>query len=133
MKTYKTDEPLWSDILDIFETTDRGHADIVNKPIIKLFENTLFLKQDSQKLQTEFENTIDNILSAGNNSVSVISEDGNTITTTYSDGTKMVAIMDDTSIIQEEYDAEGVLISKTGTYITDTAIETKELGIKDEE
>ena len=45
MKTYETDSPVFSDVLNIFETTDPAHADLLNTVNKQLFENTLVLKK----------------------------------------------------------------------------------------
>lgn len=50
MKTYETDSPKFSETLDIVETTDPVHADLVNGINKELFENTLCLKQEVTKL-----------------------------------------------------------------------------------
>lgn len=65
-------------------------------------------------------------------SVSVIDDAGKTITTTYADGTRVVAVMDDTSIIENVYDADGSLISRTGVFMDEDQIEVKELGTDEE-
>ena len=74
---------------------------------------------------------IDN-LGAHTDSISVIDDAGRTITTTYADGTKTVAVMDDTSIIENTYDADGILISRTGIFMNENQIEVKELGADEE-
>lgn len=124
MKTYKTENPEWSDEIDIFETTDAGHASCFNKPVKKLFENTLYLRETSRQLEK-------NILSI-ENSVSVIDDATGTVTTTYADGTRVVSTVNDSSIIETVYDADGNMVSKMGTYITDDKIEVKELEIDEE-
>lgn len=45
MKTYETDSPEFSNMLNVFETTDPAHADLVNGVNKQLFENTLVLKE----------------------------------------------------------------------------------------
>lgn len=124
MKTYKTENPEWSNEIDIFETTDPGHASNFNRPVKKLFENTLHLKETSRQLEK-------NILKI-ENSVSVIDDATGTVTTTYADGTRVVITVNDASIIEAVYDAGGNIVSKTGTYITDNRIEVKELEIDEE-
>lgn len=47
MKSYKTDSPVFSDKLDLCETTDPAHADLLNQIYIKLFENTLVLQKQN--------------------------------------------------------------------------------------
>lgn len=74
---------------------------------------------------------IDN-LGAHTDSISVIDDAGKTITTTYADGTRTVAVMDDTSIIENTYDAGGSLISRTGAFMSGDQIEVKELGTDEE-
>lgn len=41
---YTTETPVFSDKLDILETTDPGHADILNPINKRIFENTLYLR-----------------------------------------------------------------------------------------
>ncbi|MDE5698178.1 MAG: hypothetical protein K2I96_12340 [Lachnospiraceae bacterium] len=65
-------------------------------------------------------------------SVSVIDDAGRMITTTYADGTKTVAVMDDTSILENTYDTGGNLISRTGVFMNEDQIEVKELGTDEE-
>ena len=74
---------------------------------------------------------IDN-LGAHSDSISVIDDTGRTITTKYADGTRTVAVMDDTSIIENTYDADGILISRTGIFMNENQIEVKELGADEE-
>ncbi len=62
-------------------------------------------------------------------SVSVIDDAGKTITTTYADGTKVVIAMDDTSMIETVYDAEGRKVSRTGIYMDENRIEIRGLGL----
>lgn len=50
MKKYETDSPQFSETLNIVETTDPVHADLVNGINKGLFENTLCLKQEVTKL-----------------------------------------------------------------------------------
>lgn len=56
-----------------------------------------------------------------------ISEDGKTITTVYEDGSKSISVFDETSITQYNYNANGEIESKIGTYISGNTIEEKEL------
>lgn len=42
---YTTETPVFSDKLDILETTDPGHADILNPINRQIFENTLYLRE----------------------------------------------------------------------------------------
>ena len=44
----------------------------------------------------------------------------------------VVAVMDDTSIIENVYDADGSLISRTGVFMDEDQIEVKELGTDEE-
>lgn len=60
MKDYTNNTPEFSEIIKILETTDPGHADILNEPLKKLFQNTLVIRdaiqeliQDLSALQTE--------------------------------------------------------------------------------
>lgn len=46
MKDYTTDNPVFSESIKILETTDPGHADMVNVTTQQLLENTLFLYQE---------------------------------------------------------------------------------------
>lgn len=62
-------------------------------------------------------------------STTVIADDNTSVTTTYADGSKVVVNMDDTSIIETYYDAEGNVTGKKGTYIDGNTIEEKELSI----
>lgn len=52
MKTYKTDSPEFSETLDIVETTDPVHADLVNGINKGLFENTLVVKKQIDEVQS---------------------------------------------------------------------------------
>ncbi|MCM1220436.1 MAG: hypothetical protein NC548_38720 [Lachnospiraceae bacterium] len=122
MKAYETSNPEWSDTMEILEVTDPGHADNFNVPIKKLFENTLVLKKDTEQSQESIKNAL-----SAENCVIEISDDGNMITTVYEDGARTVTAVKNTSIIKEEYSAEGELISKIGVYITDNKIEVKKL------
>lgn len=67
-----------------------------------------------------------------NDSVSVIDDDNKSITTTYSDGTKAVIVMDDTSMIETVYDAEGGKVSRAGVYMDENRIEIRGLGLDEE-
>lgn len=71
-------------------------------------------------------------MDAHTDSISVIDDAGKTITTTYADGTRTVAVMDDTSIVERAYDADGSLISRTGVFMNENQIEIKELGTDEE-
>ncbi|MBD5089368.1 MAG: hypothetical protein HDT30_11275 [Clostridiales bacterium] len=51
MKTYKTDSPEFSETLNIVETTDPVHADLVNDINKGLFENTLVVKKQIDEVQ----------------------------------------------------------------------------------
>ena len=45
MKKYEPENPEFSTSINITETTDRAHADIINDPLKQLHQNTLKLKQ----------------------------------------------------------------------------------------
>ncbi len=62
-------------------------------------------------------------------SISVIDDTNKLITTTYADGTKAVIAMDDTSMIETVYDAEGGKVSRTGIYMDENRIEIRGLGL----
>lgn len=47
MKKYSNDEPVFSNEIDILETSDRGHADVINSPIKQVYENTQFLRKEN--------------------------------------------------------------------------------------
>lgn len=65
-------------------------------------------------------------------SVTVIDDDDKSITTTYADGTRAVIAMDDTSMIETVYDAEGGKVSRTGVYTDANRIEIRGLGLDEE-
>ena len=44
MKDYTSENPAFSDMVEILETSDPGHADIINQAIKQLLQNTLVLK-----------------------------------------------------------------------------------------
>lgn len=82
-------------------------------------------------LQEQIDNVMEDI-NTQEDCVSVIDEDGKTITTTYADGTKTVTVMDDAGIVETAYDADGMRVSKTSIHMSDNRIEIKELGADEE-
>lgn len=52
MKKYETDSPQFSETLNIVETTDPVHADLVNDINKGLFENTLVVKKQIDAVQS---------------------------------------------------------------------------------
>ena len=61
MKEVKIESPLFSDVIQVTEPTDRAHADIVNAAPLTAFENTLALKKITEELssaQKEFQTNI---------------------------------------------------------------------------
>ena len=74
-------------------------------------------------------NDMQNGLNTQSDSVSIIDDNNKSITTTYADGTSTVIVMDDTSMIETAYDAEGGKVSRTGIYMDENRIEIRGLGL----
>ena len=51
MRNYTNSSPSFSQSIPVFETTDRGHADVFNRFAIPVFENTLSLKKSVNSLE----------------------------------------------------------------------------------
>ncbi len=88
-----------------------GNVDLENKGSLQEQIDSIFDSQDS---------------------ISVIDDDNKSIITTYSDGTSAVIVMDDTSMIETVYDAEGGKVSRTGVYMDENRIEIRGLGLDEE-
>lgn len=82
--------------------------------------------ESNGSLQEQIDN-MQNAVNVQNDSISVIED--KVITTTYADGTSTIIVMDDTSMIETEYDAEGGEVSRTGIYMEENRIEIRGLGL----
>lgn len=82
--------------------------------------------ESNGSLQEQIDN-MQNAVNVQNDSISVIED--KVITTTYADGTSTIIVMDDTSMIETEYDAEGGKVSRTGIYMEENRIEIRGLGL----
>lgn len=85
--------------------------------------------ESNGSLQEQIDN-MQNAVNVQNDSISVIED--KVITTTYADGTSTIIVMDDTSMIETEYDAEGGKVSRTGIYMGENRIEIRGLGLDEE-
>lgn len=122
---------------DAVESAFRGDSDDGNNEVWKkLWSLVNMLVGDVDfdgkgNLQEQID-SIQNGLNAQMDNVSVIDDDGKSIITTYADGTRAVIVMDDTSMIETVYDAEGVKASRTGVYMNENRIEIRGLGLDEE-
>ncbi len=82
--------------------------------------------ESNGSLQEQIDN-MQNAVNVQNDSISAIED--KVITTTYADGTSTIIVMDDTSMIETEYDAEGGKVSRTGIYMEENRIEIRGLGL----
>lgn len=55
MKDYSSDNPVFSESIDILETTDTNHADNFNVATMKLYENTMVLKEANEQVAEQLE------------------------------------------------------------------------------
>lgn len=101
------DSETWTKVWSLVKMLT-GNVDIENKGSLQEQLDSIFDTQDS---------------------VSVIDDDDKSITTTYADGTSTIIVMDDTSMIETEYDAEGGKVSRTGIYMEENRIEIRGLGL----
>lgn len=103
-----------------------GNVDIINKGNLQDQIGDVDIESKGS-LQEQIDSMFDT-----QDSVSVIDDDGKSITTTYADGTRDCIVMDDTSMIETVYDAKGVKVSRTGVYINENRIEIRGLGLDEE-
>ena len=58
MKDYTSNSPVFSETIKILETSDPGHAEIINEPIKQLLQNTLDLKSSISALNVDLDNHV---------------------------------------------------------------------------
>lgn len=102
-----------------------GNVDITNKGNLQDQIGNVDI-ENRGSLQDQIDN-MQNAVNVQNDSISVIED--KVITTTYADGTSTIIVMDDTSMIETEYDAEGGKVSRTGIYMEENRIEIRGLGL----
>lgn len=100
-----------------------GNVDITNKGNLQDQIGNVDI-ENRGSLQDQIDSIFDT-----QDSISVIDDTKKLITTTYADGTSTIIVMDDTSIIETEYDAEGGKVSRTGIYMEENRIEIRGLGL----
>lgn len=100
-----------------------GNVDITNKGNLQDQIGDVDL-ENKGSLQEQIDSIFDS-----QDSISVIDDTKKLITTTYADGTSTVIVMDDTSMIETVYDAEGGKVSRTGIYMDENRIEIRGLGL----
>lgn len=64
MKDYTSNNPAFSEIIKILETSDPGHADIINPALKQLLQNTQVLKNELEEQQQDIDEIEDKTITS---------------------------------------------------------------------